>query len=55
MVGSLMRRRIGDGGRPSVVALQGEITNHPQTAAVKSRGGKRCGKRRASSPSGMTQ
>lgn len=30
-----------------MVALQGEIANHPQTAAVKSRGGKRCGKRRA--------
>ena len=30
---------------PSVVALQGEATNHPQAAAVKSRGGKRCGKR----------
>jgi hypothetical protein len=42
-----MRSCIGDGGRPSVVALQGEIANHPQTAAVKSRGGKRCGKRRA--------
>jgi hypothetical protein len=33
--------------RPSVIALQGEIANHPQTAAVKSRGGKRCGTRRA--------
>jgi hypothetical protein len=32
---------------PSVVALQGEITNHPHAAAVKSRGGKRCGTRRA--------
>ena len=37
----------GDGGRPSVVALQGEATNRPQAAAVKSRGGERCGKRRA--------
>jgi len=37
----------GDGGGPSVVALQGEATNHPQAAAVKSRGGERCGKRRA--------
>jgi hypothetical protein len=44
---SLMRSCTGDGGRPSAVALQGEIANHPQTAAVKSRGGKRCGKRRA--------
>jgi hypothetical protein len=42
-----MRCCAGDGGRSSVVALQGEATNHPQTAAVKSRGGKRCGKRRA--------
>lgn len=45
------RARDGGAGRlfvrwPSVVALQGEITNHPQTAAVKSRGGKRCGTRR---------
>lgn len=47
MVCSLMRCRTGDGGGPSVVALQGVIANHPQTAAVKSRGGKRCGKRRA--------
>jgi hypothetical protein len=30
-----------------VVALQGEATNRPQAAAVKSRGGERCGKRRA--------
>jgi hypothetical protein len=30
-----------------VVALQEEATNHPQAAAVKSRGGERCGKRRA--------
>jgi RNA-directed DNA polymerase len=30
-----------------VVALQGEATNRPQAAAIKSRGGKRCGKRRA--------
>ncbi len=37
----------GDGGGPSVVALQGEATNRPQAAAVKSRGGERCGKRRA--------
>ncbi len=44
---SLMRCCTGDGGRPSAVALQGEIANHPQTAGVKSRGGKRCGKRRA--------
>jgi hypothetical protein len=29
-----------------VVALQGEATNHLQVAAVKSRGGERCGKRR---------
>jgi hypothetical protein len=30
-----------------VVALQGEATNRPQAAAVKSRGGERCGERRA--------
>jgi hypothetical protein len=42
-----MRCRAGDGGRSSVVALQGVIANHPRTAAVKSRGGKRRGKRRA--------
>lgn len=42
-----MQCRVRDGGRPSVVALQGEIANHPQTAAVKSCGGKRCGTRRA--------
>jgi hypothetical protein len=49
-----MRCRARDGGAgrlfvrwPSAVALQGEIANHLQTAAVKSRGGKRCGKRRA--------
>ena len=45
----------GDGGWPSVVALQGEATNRPQAAAVKSRGGERCGKRRALSASGVTQ
>ncbi len=49
-----MRCRARDGGagrlfvrRPSVVALQEEATNHPQVAAVKSRGGERCGTRRA--------
>jgi len=36
----------GDGGRSSVVALQGEATNHPRAAAIKSRGGERRGKRR---------
>ena len=46
------RARDGGAGRlfvrwPSVVAVQVEATNHPQAAAVKSRGGKRCGKRRA--------
>ena len=52
--GFSMRCRARDGGAgrlfvrwPSVVALQGEATNHPQTASVKSRGGKRCGTRRA--------
>ena len=30
-----------------MVALQGEITNHPRAAAVKNRGGERCGERRA--------
>jgi|SRR5580692_3721863 hypothetical protein len=44
---SLMRCCAGDGGRPSVVALQGVIANHPRAAAVKSRGGKRRGRRRA--------
>jgi hypothetical protein len=39
---------VDDGGFcSSVVALQGEITNHPHAAAVKSRGGERCGRRRA--------
>lgn len=47
------RARDGGVGRlfvrwPSVVAVQAEVANHPQTAAVKSRGGKRCGKGRAS-------
>jgi hypothetical protein len=32
---------------PSVIALQGEITNHPRAAVVKSHGGKRRGRRRA--------
>ncbi len=39
----------------SVVALQEGATNHPQAAAVKSRGGERCGTRRALSASGVTQ
>ena len=34
---SLMRCVHRDGGRSSVVALQEEVTNHPQVAAVKSR------------------
>ena len=51
----LVRCRAGDGGRPSVVVVQAEATNHPQAAAVKSRGGERCGTRRASSASGVTQ
>ena len=46
-MGFLLRCRVGDGGGPSVVALQGVIANHSRTAAVKSRGGKRRGKRRA--------
>jgi hypothetical protein len=47
---------VDDGGFwTSVVALQGEITNHPQAAAVKSCGGERCGRRRALSASGVTQ
>ena len=37
----------GDGGRPSVVALQEVIANHPRAAAIKSRGGERRGRRRA--------
>jgi hypothetical protein len=40
----LKRRCIGDGGRPSVVALQEEATNHPEVrrsrAVVLSVGGK---------------
>ena len=43
---SVLPRCIGDGGRSSVVALQGEATNRPRTAAVKSRGGERRGRRR---------
>ncbi len=42
-----MRCCAGDGGRSSVVVLQEKITNHPRAAEVKSRGGERCGKRRA--------
>jgi hypothetical protein len=38
---------MGDGGGPSVVALQGVIANHPRAAAVRSRGGERRGRRRA--------
>src|SRR3954453_20513402 len=33
-----------DGGRPSAVALQGEIANPPRGASVKSRGAERRGK-----------
>jgi len=51
----LMQCRARDGGRSSVVALQGEATNHPQAAVVKNHGGERCGKRRALSASGVTQ
>jgi hypothetical protein len=51
----LMQCRASDGGRSSVVVVQAKATNRPQAAAVKSRGGERCGKRRASSASGVTQ
>jgi hypothetical protein len=47
---SLMRCCIGDGGAgcsgswSSAAALQGEAANHRNPAAIKSRGGERCGK-----------
>jgi hypothetical protein len=55
MTGSFsMRCRTGDGGAgrpfvrwPSVVALQGEITNHPKVLRSRAVGAERWGKRRA--------
>ncbi len=42
-----MRRCIRDGGRPSVVALQEEATNHPKVRRSRAVRAERCGKRRA--------
>lgn len=43
-----MRRRCtGDGGRPSVIALQEEITNHPEVRRSRAVRAERRGKRRA--------
>ena len=48
MIGELLKRRcIGDGGRPSVVALQEEITNHPKVRRSRAVRAERWGKRRA--------
>jgi hypothetical protein len=41
-----MRRCIDDGGRPSVVALQEEATNHPKVRGSRAVRAERCGKRR---------
>lgn len=42
-----MRRRCrGDGGRPSVAALQEEATNHPEVRRSRAVRAERCGKRR---------
>jgi hypothetical protein len=38
---------IGDGGRPSVVALQGVATNHPKVRRLRAVCAERCGRRRA--------
>ncbi len=46
MVGSSMRCCAGDGGRPSVVALQEEATNHPKVRRLRAVRAERCGKRR---------
>jgi len=43
-----MRRRTGDGGRPSVIALQEEITNHPEVRRSRAVRAERRGKRRTS-------
>ena len=42
-----MQCRAGDGGRPSVVAVQAEITNHRKVLRSKAVGAERYGKRRA--------
>jgi len=46
MVG-LLRCCVGDGGRPSVVAVQAEITNHRKVLRSRAVGAERYGKRRA--------
>ena len=46
MVG-LLRCCAGDGGRPSVVAVQAEITNHREVLRSRAVGAERYGKRRA--------
>ncbi len=47
MVGSSMRCYAGDGGRPSVVAVQAEITNHRKVRRSRAARAERYGKRRA--------
>lgn len=42
-----MRRCIGDGGRPSAVALQEEAANHRKVRRSRAARAERCGKRRA--------
>ena len=44
---SLLRCCVRDGGRPSVVAVQAEITNHPKVRRSRAVRVERCGKRRA--------
>ncbi len=41
-----MRRCTGDGGRPSVIALQEEVTNHRKVRRSRAVRAERCGKRR---------
>lgn len=47
MVGSSLRCCAGDGGRPSVVALQEEATNHRKVRRLRAVRAERYGKRRA--------
>ena len=42
-----MRRCTGDGGRPSAIALQGEVANHRKVRRSRAVRAERCGKRRA--------
>lgn len=51
----LMPRCAGDGGRSSVVVVQAKATNHPKVRRSRAARAERCGKRRASSASGVTQ